>query len=230
MALMADKFSMDDYIDVAERIQDFMDMTGGKGSLRQHVPPYTMVLEGVEPKDDNRRGVKAGDPVKQTFIVYTAAAFRHDADPAPGIGTAAEPFPGPTQYTRDSEMQNAETAAWGRAIVATGCAAGRKIASRQEVRARVGDQAAAEGKEPTAADIAKAKPISKAQVTEIAKLYKASGWKDDSDPAADPHATLRMQLLMVNAENEGEIPALIAKLTTDQAETLKAALKDGTTP
>jgi hypothetical protein len=51
---------------------------------------------------------------------------------------AWEPFPGPTPYTKDSELMNAETAAWGRAIVAVGLAANKTIASRQEVEARVG--------------------------------------------------------------------------------------------
>jgi len=224
---MADKFSMDDYIDVAERIQDFKD-THPKGVLRRHGIPTVMVLEGVEPRDDSKRGVKAGDPVRTPFIVYTARAYPNPVEEPDnyGEGTAWEPWPGATNYTHDSELMNAETAAWGRAIIALGLVANRKIASRQEVRARAGEEAAAEGRAPTSADVAKAKPISKDQVAEIAKLYKASGWKDDS--AEDPHATLRMQLLMVDAANEGEIPALIAKLTGAQATTLTTALKDGT--
>ena len=57
-------------------------------------------------------------------------------DPRPGHGTAWEPVPGPTKFTRDSEIQNAETAAWGRAIVAVLAADTKKIASRQEVQNR----------------------------------------------------------------------------------------------
>jgi hypothetical protein len=50
---------------------------------------------------------------------------------------AWEIFPGRTPYTRGSELQNAETSAWGRAIIAVGAAdAKRGIASRQEVEAR----------------------------------------------------------------------------------------------
>lgn len=202
---MADKFSMDDYVDVAERIQDLMDAHPA-ASLQEWRPPEVMVI---------------GD---HTFVVYHAAAYRHPEDPRPGVGVAWEPFPGKTPYTKDSELMNAQTAAFGRAIIALGLTANRKLASRQEVRARVEDQAAEAGEKPTAAAIAKAKPISKEQVKEIANLYRESGWKDDS--AEDPHATLRMQLLMVDAANEGEIPALIAKLTGAQAETLTKALKD----
>src|ERR1051325_11724666 len=51
----------------------------------------------------------------KSFIVAQAAAYRSPDDPRPCVGTAAEPFPGQTTYTRDSELMNAETSAWGRA-------------------------------------------------------------------------------------------------------------------
>jgi hypothetical protein len=113
------KFSLDDYIDVAERITLFKDKYPD-GSLQAYSEPTVMEV--------------AGKP----FIRYVAAAYRTPDDTRPGIGTAWEPFPGPTQYTRDSELMNAETAAWGRAIVALGIVAHRSIASRQEVQARTG--------------------------------------------------------------------------------------------
>lgn len=119
-------FSLDDYVDVAERIQNFMD-AHPEGSLQQACDPEV---------------VQVGD---RLFIKYTAAAFRHPHDPRPGIGTAWEPFPGQTPYTKNSELMNAETAAWGRAIVALGIVANRKLASRQEVRARVEEQQNAMG-------------------------------------------------------------------------------------
>jgi hypothetical protein len=73
----------------------------------------------------------------RSWVIYTAAAYRSPDDERPGIGTAWEPVPGATNFTRDSEVQNAETAAWGRAIVAA--LAGdtkRSIASAEEVRNR----------------------------------------------------------------------------------------------
>src|SRR5580765_2100371 len=90
-----------DYVDVAERIRLFIDRYPD-GSLTQHTAPYLL---------------NVGERV---FMVYTAAAYRTPDDQRPGIGTAWEPVPGPTQFTRDSELMNAETAAWGRAIVALG--------------------------------------------------------------------------------------------------------------
>ena len=63
----------------------------------------------------------------KSWVVYTAAAFRYPDDPAPGMGTAWEPIPGPTPYTKDSEVQNAETSAWGRALIAIGASTKRGL-------------------------------------------------------------------------------------------------------
>ena len=106
-----------DYIDVATRIVEFREKFP-TGSLQQVKYEFVQV---------------AG----KDWIVYTAAAFRTPEDLRPGVGTAWEPIPGPTNFTRDSEVQNAETAAWGRAIVAVLAADTRKgIASSEEVRNR----------------------------------------------------------------------------------------------
>lgn len=76
------------------------------------------------------------------WIVYTAAALRTPDDMAPGHGTAWERVPGLTQFTKNSELQNAETSAWGRAIVAVLAADTRKgIASRSEVEPRNAERA-----------------------------------------------------------------------------------------
>jgi hypothetical protein len=70
------------------------------------------------------------------FVVYTAAAYRAPDDERPGIGTAWEPIPGKTPYTKDSEVMVAETSAWGRAIVAALAGETKRIASADEVRNR----------------------------------------------------------------------------------------------
>jgi hypothetical protein len=106
-----------DYIDVATRIVEFRTKFPG-GSLQQ------VDLQFVD------FGAKS-------WVVYTAAAYRTPDDERPGHGTAWEPVPGKTNFTRDSELQNAETAAWGRAIVAALAADTKKgVASAEEVRNR----------------------------------------------------------------------------------------------
>jgi hypothetical protein len=113
---MAKQFALD-YIDVAERIVEFR-TKHPEGSLQQVTLDFKEVAGGW-------------------WVVYTAAAYRTPEDPRPGIGTAWEPVPGKTNFTRDSELQNAETAAWGRAIVAALAAdTKRGIASAEEVRNR----------------------------------------------------------------------------------------------
>lgn len=114
---MADYKGPLDYIDVATRIVEFRDKFP-QGSLTQ----VDLQFISFGGKD---------------WVVYTAAAYRSPDDIQPGIGTAWEPVPGPTRFTKDSEVQNAETAAWGRAMVAALAVDTKKgIASQEEVRNR----------------------------------------------------------------------------------------------
>lgn len=69
------------------------------------------------------------------FIVVTAYFYRDPYDPRPGIGTAWEPYPGRTPYTKGSELMVGETSAWGRAIAALGFKVNRSVASADEIRA-----------------------------------------------------------------------------------------------
>lgn len=88
----------------------------------------------------------------QTFIVVVAAAYRSAEDQRPGVGMAYEVFPGRTPYTKGSELQNAETSAWGRAIVAALAADTKQgIASADEVRNRQAEREQP-APEPTEAD------------------------------------------------------------------------------
>jgi hypothetical protein len=123
-----DKSGLDSYVDVASRMSQF---------FAKHPDGALQPVDPAKPFEVTTIGDKA-------FVVYTAAAYRTPDDPRPGIGVAWEPFPGRTPYTRDSEVMNAETSAWGRAILAVGAADTRKgIASAEEVRNRREDREAA---------------------------------------------------------------------------------------
>lgn len=109
------------YVDVAARIVEFRTKYP-EGSLQPAdlAKPYAIEQIGGA-----------------TYVVVVAAAYRTADDQRPGIGMAYEVFPGRTPYTKGSELQNAETSAWGRAIVAVGAAdTKRGIASSEEVRNR----------------------------------------------------------------------------------------------
>lgn len=113
-------FDLAGYVDVAERIRMFKEKyPNGTLQPANLDKPYEIVAVG-----------------ERTFIVYVAAAYREASDQRPGVGIAWEPFPGKTPYTRDSELMNAETSAWGRAIIAALAADTQKIASADEVRNR----------------------------------------------------------------------------------------------
>jgi hypothetical protein len=127
-----------DYIDVATRITEFRALHP-HGSLQPWNPaePFRLVQAAGTKKDGQR--------TEQTFIVVVAAAYRTPDDPRPGIGMAWEVFPGRTPYTLGSELMNAETSAWGRAIIAVGAAdAKRGIASEQEAWNREAERADAD--------------------------------------------------------------------------------------
>ena len=114
-----------DYIDVAARLVEFR-AKHPDGSLQPAdlSQPFRVVELGGQP-----------------YIVVVAAAYRTPDDPRPGVGMAYESFPGKTNFTRGSELQNAETSAWGRAIVAALAAdTKRGVASAEEVRNRRADQ------------------------------------------------------------------------------------------
>lgn len=71
------------------------------------------------------------------FVAVKARYFRTPDDPTPGEGLAWELVPGKTPYTKDSELMNAETSAWGRALIAAFAADAKKgVASREEVESR----------------------------------------------------------------------------------------------
>jgi hypothetical protein len=132
-------FDMKDYKDVAERIAEFA-VRHPEGSLQSDLTP-----------------IYHGDVL--VGWLCRAYAYRTPGDERPGVGHAVEPVPGKTPYTRDSEAMNAETSAWGRAIIALGFST-KKIASRQEVEARQHSGAAtAEGTpKPRRAAAAEAPP------------------------------------------------------------------------
>lgn len=151
---------MADYVDVAERIRQFREAYPA-GSLQPAnlAEPFSIVNIG-----------------ERTFISYIAAAYRSPDDVLPGIGSAWVPFPGPTPYTKNSELMNAETHAWGRAIVAALAADTKKIASEDEVAARREENARRQS-EPAA------RPAPESRQTRPEAPQEPSNWQGvDTEP------------------------------------------------
>lgn len=166
---MSNNFKMnDDYIDVGERIANV------RGEAQRVYP------EGSFQPADLSKPYSIETIGEQTFIAVVAAFYRTPDDPRPGIGMAYEIVPGRTSFTKFSELQNAETSAWGRALVAALAAdTKRGIASAQEMRSQ-------DAAEPTLA------PHVAARV-ELSALIKKLGVspKDAADRfTADGHGDL----------------------------------------
>lgn len=145
-------FDMGDYVEVADRLRDLF----AKHPFASLRGSYEIVEVGGE-----------------TFVAYRAECYRGDEDKHPGVGCAWEPVPGKTPYTKGSELQNAETSAWGRAIVAVGASESKKIASANEVRnartrnAEVNAQVRAEPVAATQPSAASAPTASKNRVQQL---------------------------------------------------------------
>lgn len=103
------RFNMDDYVTVNERIEKFYEKYP-QGSIQNEIHTLTDKL-----------------------AVVKSYVYRTPDDPRPAIGHSMLSIPGKTQFTIDSELENAETSAAGRALAMLGFEVKRSIASREEV-------------------------------------------------------------------------------------------------
>lgn len=164
-------FDLDpNYKQVPERIAD-LKKAHPEARLRPTNPDKPYWLESVEMSDSE------GNLFTKTFIVYSASCYRDSTDQLPGIGIAWEPFPGTTPYTRNSELQNAETSAWGRAIIATLASESKTIASAEDVRNRAAEGEAQSDYRPASG--ARIIEPSQAQLNAIHALRKKNGMTEE---------------------------------------------------
>lgn len=195
-------FNIDDYVDVAERIRSFYERFP-EGRLTAAIQPYIQEVGG------------------KPFIVYAALAYRAPDDPLPGEGWAWEPIPGPTPYTKDSELMNAETSAWGRAIASLGFAT-KHLASREEVRNRSGNGPAAKVEQGVREDGSLPAPKAQANSSRPAKSPPTKSVTGSADPwaKAEPWMLQGRDQLAEWGVKFGDIPEIVAY----QAPTAIAAL------
>ena len=107
-------YNMDGYVQVIDRIKLFY-ARYPEGSLQMGTPTFLDI----------------GD---QKWAMGRAYAYRTPDDLRPGVGTAWEPVPGTTNFTRGSEIQNLETSCWGRAIGSLGIGIDASIATLDEIQ------------------------------------------------------------------------------------------------
>lgn len=105
-------FDISNYVTVAERVAMFY----------EKYPEGSIQFEFM--------GVMDGDPLKMWGI---ARAYRTPDDPLPGIGTASELIVGKSPYTNGSELQNLETACWGRACASLNIGTSKGLSTKEEI-------------------------------------------------------------------------------------------------
>lgn len=110
-------------------------MTSGRGNFR--MDDYVPVNDRIAAfKEAYPEGCLQSEIVRLTdsLVVVKAYAYRSATDTRPGEGHSSLEIPGSTSFTRGSEIENAETSAWGRALAALGFEVKRGVSSREEVR------------------------------------------------------------------------------------------------
>ena len=105
-------FDISNYVTVAERVAMFY----------EKFPEGSIQFEFM--------GVMDGDPLKMWGV---ARAYRSADDMLPGTGTASELIVGKSPYTNGSELQNLETACWGRAVASLGIGTSKGLSSKEEI-------------------------------------------------------------------------------------------------
>jgi len=110
-------FNIDNYVDVPTRLKDALDKHPNLRIQETAAEVVTM-------------------PDGSTFYRCTVTVWRDETDLIPAIATAAEPYPGKTPYTKNSEFMVGMTSALGRALGYMGFGINKSIASRNEIEAR----------------------------------------------------------------------------------------------
>jgi hypothetical protein len=108
--------NLDNYVDVATRLKMALEKWP---DLRVQETGYTVETFGDKP-----------------VLICEVRVWRTFDDPMPSIASAAEPLPGRTSFTRDSELMVGFTSALGRALGYMGIGITGSIASKNEVQNR----------------------------------------------------------------------------------------------
>ena len=194
-----------DYIDVATRIAEFRRLYP-TGSLRPVNPEEPVKIISIGEK---------------TYLQYVAAAYRTPDDACPGVGIAWEPFPGRTPFTRDSEAANAETSAWGRAIVAA-LAADTKhgVASLDEVENAKARQAPRPIKTSTPPPAPDQRPTRRSPISEA---IQAAGSNLATDAQVKKISILRKELGLTDEVYRDRLSTLYGVASTKDLTPVQAS-------
>lgn len=164
-------------------------------NMEGYVPVNDRLIEALKRWPDLRVQETAFDIQKieeQVFLICEITVWRTPDDPKPSIGSVAEPFPGRTPYTRNSERAVGFTSALGRALGYMGIGIDKAMASANEVQARQDkpDRPPSGTVEPTEAQIRMLRslnykgdrPRTKKEASEIIDAIKEKRIESGEDP------------------------------------------------
>lgn len=154
-------FNIDNYVDVPTRLKE---------ALERH--PNLRIQETA--------AEVVTMPDGSTFYRCTVTVWRDETDPLPAVATAAEPYPGKTPYTKNSEFMVGMTSALGRALGYMGFGISKSIASKNEIQARQDPKKPDAQIAPIRREAASSHPkgASQKQVYFIKSLAKGAGFDE----------------------------------------------------
>jgi hypothetical protein len=182
---MTNKY-LDGYVDVPTRLRMAL----------EYYPDLRVVEIGHEIVD-------LGD---KTFLICKVAVYITPDDQRPIIGSAWEPLPGLTPYTKNSELMVGMTSALGRALGYLGFGIDKAIASQNEVDARRDPSDAPRSlQEPRKAELGSAAPDgpSKAQLGLLRSLgYSGPTPRDKREASAIIDGLKKAATMLEHADEE----------------------------
>lgn len=176
-------------------------------------------VEGFNERYPNGRIVTDIVELTDSRVTVRAAVFKDKPSSVPqepdGVGHSYLAIPGSTNFTRGSELENAETSAVGRALAFIGFyAKGESLASKQEIAAKGG-----ESKRETKTEDNPKTGLTKPQT---AKLMASI--KDKAPSIASDSDKRRAFVSMVTAANGGVGKQSTKQMTNDDLDAVLNAL------
>lgn len=156
----------DDYVSVNERLDQFFKRFP-EGRIQTEIAEHTVDL-----------------------VIMRATIYRDAEDVRPTIAHSQLCIPGSTNFTRGSEVENAETSAVGRALAFMGFLSKKGIASREEVQSRSGGNHGARRESP-------ASPVWGADLVRL--LHESGLSMRDLEPVVEDHLTSENYIMPIEA-------------------------------
>lgn len=207
--------NLDGYVEVKDRIKAFYEKYPD-GRIQSEVIPGLSVIQEVLVDEVEKRNDDGTTTTKQVpygvgYVAVKAYAYRTPDDPLPATGMSGMFLPGTTPYTRGSELENAETSAWGRALANLDILNDRGIASKDEVRkasgAEIDDELAADAAFQAAQQAQSGEPEAKPTVDPVMAAAEAAVAAIEAAPAAAASPARRPDPRRPAPSQEGNSPA-----------------------